>query len=181
MIMDYQNEVEFDKLVEHFRKLVPRSRVLEIGSLIGDTLRTWMALMETPGTIVSVDVIVPPEDGRHRQQKDGHQIHWPRMARNLGLEFYAFNDDSTNGITVANVKSVLPIVDFLLIDGGHDENTVRADWKNYSPLVREGGMIAFHDLGIPDVRRVWDVARKGTISIEIVENPGVWGIGVIWK
>ena len=75
--MDYQNEIEFLDLVEHFKKLTPRSRVLEVGSLIGDTLRVWMILMDTPGTIVSVDVIVGPVDPRHRQQKDGHQIHVP--------------------------------------------------------------------------------------------------------
>ena len=179
--MQYQNEQEFAKLVEHFRRLSPKSRVLEIGSLIGDTLKVWMSLMETPGTIVSVDVIVPPEDGRHRPQKDGHQIHWPRMARNLGLELYVMNDDSTNGITIANVKSVLPIVDFLLIDGGHDERTVRSDWENYGRLVREGGMVAFHDIGMPDVRRVWESARKGAISEEIVVKAGELGIGVLWK
>lgn len=179
--MDYQNEREFAKLVEHFRQLSPHSRVLEVGSLIGDTLKTWMALMDTPGTIVSVDVIVGPNDPRHRQQKDGHQIYWPRMARNLGLEFYAFNDDSTNPITVNNVKSILHIVDFLFIDGGHDYATVKADWENYSPLVRPGGIVAFHDIGMPDVRRLWDAAKKGFQSAEIVEKAGQWGIGVLWR
>lgn len=179
--MQYQSEEEFAKLVERFKRLTPCSRVLEIGSLIGDTLRVWMALMETPGTIVTVDVIVGPDDGRHRQQKDGHQIHWPRMARNLGLEFYAMNDDSTNGVTVANVKSILPVVDFLLIDGGHDYNTVKSDWENYGPMVREGGLVAFHDIGMPDVRRVWDMAKKRAKSEEIVEKPGELGIGVIFK
>ena len=179
--MDYQNEREFLALVEHFKRLKPSGRVLEVGSLLGDTLRVWMNLMDTPGIVVSIDAIVGPADPRHRQQKDGHQIRWPRLARNLGLEFYCFNDDSTNSITVANAKAILPVVDFLFIDGGHDYKTVKADWENYSPLVRLGGIVAFHDIGMPDVRKVWEVARKGTISLEIAEAPNQWGIGVLWK
>jgi cephalosporin hydroxylase len=179
--MTYQNEKEFAKLLEHFKALTPKHRVLEIGSLMGDTLTEWMTSMDLAGIIVSIDVIVGPTDPRHRKQKDGHQIYWPRRARALGLEFYCFNDDSTNPITVANTKSILPEVDFLFIDGGHDYNTVLADWKNYSPLVRSGGMVAFHDIGMPDVRRVWEMARKGTISVEISEKPNEWGIGVLYK
>ena len=39
-----------------------------------------------------------------------------------------------------------------------------ADYRNYAPLVRPGGIIAFHDLGNewPDVRKVWDKVPKTT-------------------
>jgi cephalosporin hydroxylase len=181
--MIYQDPKEFARLLEHFKHLTPRSRVLEIGSLFGDTLCEWMRSMDSPGIIVSIDCIVGPLDPRHRQQKDGHQIHWPRLARKFGLEFYCFNDDSTTPLTVANTKLVLPEVDFLMIDGGHDYATVLADWTNYGPLVRPGGMVAFHDLGqqYPGVRPVWEQARKGHVSLEIVESPKLWGIGVLWR
>ncbi len=33
----------------------------------------------------------------------------------------------------------------LFIDGDHDESSVRADIRNFAPLVRAGGIIAFHD------------------------------------
>lgn len=181
--MMYQDPKEFTRLLDHFRKLTPRAHVLEIGSLFGDTLCEWMGAMDRPGTIVSIDCIVGPQDWRHRQQKDGHQIRWPQLARKLGLEFYVFNDDSTNPLTVNNTKSVIPEVDFLFIDGGHDHATVLADWTNYGPLVRPGGMVAFHDLGhqYPDIRPVWEKARQGHQSLEIVESPKQWGIGVLWK
>ena len=35
--------------------------------------------------------------------------------------------------------------DFLFIDAGHRYHEVKADFENYSPMVRKGGMIAFHD------------------------------------
>jgi predicted O-methyltransferase YrrM len=53
-------------------------------------------------------------------------------------------------------------VDFLFIDAGHSYKDVSADWGNWSPFVRKGGLIAFHDyftdtkFGHPGVRRLVD-------------------------
>jgi len=38
----------------------------------------------------------------------------------------------------------LPI-DFLLIDGDHREEAVEQDWRDWSPFVALGGVVAFHD------------------------------------
>lgn len=35
--------------------------------------------------------------------------------------------------------------DFLFVDAGHSYDDVRADYENYRPMVRAGGLIAFHD------------------------------------
>ncbi len=35
--------------------------------------------------------------------------------------------------------------DFLFIDAGHDYADVEADYRDYGPMVRPGGIIAFHD------------------------------------
>jgi predicted O-methyltransferase YrrM len=40
-------------------------------------------------------------------------------------------------------------VDFLFIDADHSYEGVKKDFEMYSPLVRKGGIIAFHDI-IPD-------------------------------
>jgi predicted O-methyltransferase YrrM len=37
-------------------------------------------------------------------------------------------------------------VDFLFIDGDHRYEGVLADWRDYAPLVRPGGLVAFHDI-----------------------------------
>lgn len=42
-------------------------------------------------------------------------------------------------------------LDFLFIDGDHTYEGVRRDFLNYRTLVREGGIIAFHDI-VPDHR-----------------------------
>jgi predicted O-methyltransferase YrrM len=36
-------------------------------------------------------------------------------------------------------------IDFLFIDGGHDEANAKPDIENWVPLVKSGGYVAFHD------------------------------------
>ena len=36
-------------------------------------------------------------------------------------------------------------IDFLLIDGDHQERAVEQDWRDWSPFVSSGGVVAFHD------------------------------------
>ena len=42
-------------------------------------------------------------------------------------------------------------LDFLFIDGDHSYDGVKADFEMYAPMVRPGGLIAFHDIN-PDHR-----------------------------
>lgn len=46
-------------------------------------------------------------------------------------------------------------IGLLFIDGAHDYNSVRADFERFSPLVKPGGIIAFHDVAdyAPEVKR----------------------------
>lgn len=39
-------------------------------------------------------------------------------------------------------------IDLLFIDGDHQYASVLTDWLLYSPLVKKGGLIAFHDVGL---------------------------------
>lgn len=39
-------------------------------------------------------------------------------------------------------------VDLLFIDGDHQYASVLTDWLLYSPLVKAGGLVAFHDIGL---------------------------------
>ena len=43
------------------------------------------------------------------------------------------------------IEHVRDVYDFLFIDAGHSYDDVRADYENYRPMVRSGGLIAFHD------------------------------------
>jgi hypothetical protein len=181
--MNYQNEKEFAQLMSCFRKLTPRSHVLEIGSLHGETLSFLIQDTERGGVVMSIDQLVPPADARYEKQKLGHEFTWHQWAKQNEVTFCCFDRNSREQILVDLMRAVMPEIDFLFIDGGHDYATCKADWDNYGTMVREGGMVAFHDLGRewPDVRRVWEQARVGKVSQEFVESPDQYGIGVLWK
>jgi predicted O-methyltransferase YrrM len=78
-------------------------------------------------------------------------------------------------------------VDLLLIDGDHTYSGVKQDWKMYSPLVKKGGMVVFHDICHHEVfkecevDRFWKEVKRGRRTSEIVDPTDVtWGgIGVI--
>ena len=80
-------------------------------------------------------------------------------------------------------------IDFLFIDGDHRYAGVKADYELYAPLVRKGGIIAFHDIRpnpeVPSVEvfQLWDELKTKHRSEEIVTEPyrGHFGIGVIYK
>ena len=70
--------------------------------------------------------------------------------------------------------------DFLFIDAGHDFEDVHQDYRAYGPLVRKGGIIAFHDSlprkGYEEVE-VWrflaDLAKTGVDVHQIGTEVGV--------
>lgn len=75
-------------------------------------------------------------------------------------------------------------VDFLFIDGDHTEAGVRQDYEDYGPLVRPGGLIAFHDI-VDDqpsptlqVQHFWKKIKQGQESREFVDNPKQCGCGI---
>lgn len=178
----YQNEMEFNSLLDLFKKLSPRAQIMEIGSLHGETLCRWLASMDAAGVALSIDLLVPPQDPRYQAQKLGHEITWPGWASDNGIRFYCMNSDSKDPVAVKMSREIFSELDFLFIDGGHDYQTCLADWNNYSPLVRKGGIVAFHDLGHewPEVRKVWEQVRVGKESLEFVESASQYGIGVLY-
>ena len=86
--------------------------------------------------------------------------------------------------------------DFIFVDGGHDYETVQNDYEKYWPMVRPGGVMAFHDIAYPDlnsphqidVGRWWrDLKMNGHRPMawlrEMFDHDGQddWGIGVLVK
>lgn len=138
----YQAPGEFAALWQHVAGR-RHAVVVEIGSLFGGTLWGWLNL---PGaeTVVSVDVVTD-----HRPIRDevlaarAQWRTWPNAAQRLCV----FEGDSHSGDMRLNVEQVLGSrpIDFLFVDGDHSYDGVLADFKMFSPLVRPGGVVAFHD------------------------------------
>lgn len=129
--------------------------VLEIGTKAHgwvNTLFQWTA----PGCdFVCVDVRAYYTD--QRQQ----------VMRNLALtgrDLRLIMGDSTDPKTVEKVRSARSgQYDLLHVDGDHSYESCRLDYENYSPLVRDGGLIVFHDVHhVRDtgVHAFWDELRR---------------------
>ena len=79
-------------------------------------------------------------------------------------------------------------LDLLLIDGDHRWAGVRQDFLTYRHFVRDGGLIAFHDIcevtdaGGPvwagDVPAFWRLLRPLYAGYEFIDTPGQQGFGL---
>lgn len=184
----YQDEGELNQLIELVKKLKPK-HILEIGSLYGGTMWYWMHAVKG-AEIVSVDIGVGAPDSRFSDMEYARINLWPEWERETGCIITQIRADSTSPETVKSMKEYAPF-DFIFIDGGHYYETVISDWKNYWPMLRSGGLLAFHDIAYPDgnrdnygVGRAWREVRDNGKWQEIIRehNPeGLWGIGVMWK
>ena len=107
---------------------------------------------------------------------------------------YLIRGDSHDSRTLERVKKILggEELDFLFIDGDHTYEGVRRDFEMYSPLVRRGGVVAFHDIvphdrahdpyGQVGVPKFWSEIKSRYRHLEIVKDwsQGWAGIGVLF-
>lgn len=167
----YQNLHEFGRLWDLVASR-PHTRILEVGSLFGGTLWWWSHLPKIK-RLVSVDLPTDREPLRYgvreaREQWDG----WFSER----CTFDMIDGDSQDPATIERATGVY---DFAFIDGDHTYEGVREDWLNYSPMVRPGGLVAFHDTWPnfdrhePGVVRWVDELRHHLPSIEWTDPDGV--------
>ena len=177
------------KLLEKVRELKPKV-VLEIGTAKGGTLFLFAQVAEPDAIIVSIDL----PRGRFGGGYPKWMIPIFKSFFKENQKLYLIRRDSHDPLTLNIVKSILAnrSVDFLFIDGDHTYEGVRKDFEMYSPLVRRGGIIAFHDIvphdrvhdphGVVGVPRFWNEIKHSYKSLEIVKDWGQgWaGIGVLY-
>ena len=71
----------------------------------------------------------------------------------------------------------------MFIDGDHSYDGVRSDYEMYAPLVRNGGLVAFHDIveGRPEwvggVPQLWREIKNDSAT-EFVKDHGQGGYGI---
>ena len=161
-------------LAEHVPEVV-----LEIGSDHGGTLWAWQQLPSVR-RVLAVDL---PLGG----------FHSGRSLDTHGVE--VVYGDSHKQETLEELADLLAddAVDLLFIDGDHTLEGVTSDYVMFSPLVRPGGVVAFHDIlthpNMPYVAvdvlwrqlRQPSSGRQASGSMEeIITDPATWGgIGVL--
>lgn len=153
-----QKRSEILRLLEAVRGLRPQ-RLCEIGSAEGGTLFLFSRMADPAARIVSIDIAYSP--ARRRA--------FPRFAQ-AGQTLSCVEADSQRPETARHVQELLggPL-DFLFIDGDHRYTGVARDFELYSPRVRAGGLIGFHDIA-PDSRTRFGIPTKSDVG----EVPRFW-------
>lgn len=176
-----QNRGEITPLVALVRELRPAA-VVEIGTASGGTLFLWTRLATPDATLVSVDLPWPWAT----EATEAATLEKLRSFRLDGQRLQCFRKDSHAPETRRDVEAALDgrDVDFLFIDGDHSYEGVKNDFLHYGPLVRPGGLIAFHDI-VPhseglggEVPRFWAEVKAEYGGVDFIESPGQDGFGI---
>ena len=160
-------------------------RSMEIGTYRGGTLFLLCTFSASDAQIISLDL---------RRGQFGGGYHWAKIplfkcfARN-GQKLRLVRGDSHQPETKRRIEALLAgeHLDFLFIDGDHTYEGVKRDFEMYAPLVRRGGIVAFHDIAehAPEehceVAKFWNEIKPHYAHREIIENPrqGWAGIGIL--
>jgi predicted O-methyltransferase YrrM len=173
----------------------PPRRMLEIGTCTGGSLFLFAQVAAPDAHVISVDLPDGDFGGGYPAWKTPLYRSFAQPLQRLDL----LRADSHDPATVEQVDSLLggEQLDFLFIDGDHSYDGVKQDFESYSPLVREGGLIGFHDIAAPpgrgpvidsdgslllvgDVPDYWKSIRARYPSEEFVAAAeGCFGIGLL--
>jgi len=177
--------------LERLAKIVATKKpgaAMEIGTCLGGTLFMLCQLASPTATIISLDLPNGPFGGGYTPL----QLPLFKKFRRHQQRLHFLRCDSHSAETLASVKGICGSgrLDYLFIDGDHTYEGVKQDFEMYSPLVRAGGVIAFHDVAEAsmyykvdsNVRKFWDEVKKRYAHEEIIEDQkqGWAGIGVLY-
>jgi len=179
------NPIEIENLYDAVCQLRPR-RALEIGTAKGGSLYLWCQAAADNATLVSVDLPGGDFGGGYDQRRVPLYQRFAKKAQTLHL----LRADSHQPESLVQVKSLFgnQPIDFAFIDGDHTYEGVKQDFEEYGPLVRPGGLIAFHDTqprppeANIQVDRFWNEIKDQHESQEFVGPEGSGrkiGIGLI--
>jgi predicted O-methyltransferase YrrM len=186
LIRPIQIKEEFVELLKIFKDLNSKY-ILEIGTADGGSLFCFCKLAQDNATIISIDLPGGKFGGGYPEWKI--PIYQAFAKENQKL--YLLRKDSHSQKTLEEVKKILNgnQLDFLFIDGDHSYEGVKKDFEMYSPLVRKGGIIAFHDIvkhppetGC-EVERLWKEIKNSFNFKELIKdiNQNWAGIGILIK
>ncbi len=189
-IKPYQIKEELSKLLQVLDKVKPKILV-EIGTATGGTLFLFTRITDPEAIIISIDLPEGPYGKGYSEWKIN--LYKSFIRDNQRIYFIRANSHEPN--TLKKIKKILVNmkIDFLFLDGDHTYPGVKADFDMYSPLVKKGGIIAFHDIVKHDafhdpsaaieIDRFWKDIKDNYKNHEIIKNvkQGWAGIGIIYK
>lgn len=181
-----QNRDEIVRLANQVQQLDPKV-VVEIGTYKGGTLWIWCRVAQ-PELVASIDLPGGAYGGGYDRRRE--RLYRQFLVDRPHATMSFLRADSHEANTAAQLKASLAgrAIDFLYIDGDHSYAGVTADFHLYEPLVRVGGLVAFHDIATRtadhEVWRFWEELRsRYPDQTEELLAPGHHnkGLGLFWK
>lgn len=180
----WQVHSEFLAMIRRVQAAKP-AVILEIGTAKGATLLPWCRIASKK--VVSVDLPGGIHGGGYPAIKQ--PLYRALVSDRPGVSLHLIQDDSHSPATrrLAEEKLAGDSIDVLFIDGDHSYAGVKADFDLWSPLVRPGGLVIFHDI-LPhktvahcEVDKFWNELKPCYAFEEYIDNPdqGWAGIGVV--
>jgi hypothetical protein len=159
-----QNRNELEILLEQHLKGV--KSILEVGSCFGRTLEA-MAEVAAPGALLRVIDLgeLPDEAGPYKGfDLRSSLVKIVQQLADRGFDIKVGFGNSHDPALIDWVRQWAPY-DFVLIDAGHTEDDVFADWQNYGGM---GRLVGFHDIVNPDlgVGTVWRAITSELVNRE---------------
>lgn len=196
-----QKPQELQKLLQVLSRLVKPEIILEIGSGKGGTAWAFSKL-PTLEHLIMIDMPGGPWGGGPEELA----VQYIANASHAHIHFICGNSMNSEALEAVRRTLIPPVpetdpsqleipntparslkskkLDFLFIDGDHSYEGVKTDFLNYSPLVRPGGIVAFHDIcehapeNQCEVKKFWDELKetwpKDKIT-EFISEPKTWG------
>ena len=166
---------EIEALAREVERLEPRV-VLEIGTYEGGTALIWAQLASE--RVITCDINPPGPRGDLIRR-------FPRPPSKCRVITLTGNSHEPDFAKRVERELAGRNVDFLFIDGDHREAGVEADYRNYRPFVRKGGLIAFHDIAEKqdqpgnEVQHFWKrLKEEEPATEEFIEDRGQTGFGI---
>ena len=178
-----QHHSEILELARQVRELDVK-RFVEIGSYKGGTLFIFCRAALSLEHAVSIDLPGGDYGGGYDRRRE--RLFREFLHRRPAARLDCLRVDSHAPETRAALERALggEEIDFLYIDGDHRLEGVRQDFEDYSPLVRPGGLVAFHDIITREpghhVHQFWREIKDDYVHEELIAQPdGNKGIGIL--
>jgi cephalosporin hydroxylase len=133
-----QNRNEIKEFVEYLNGGHNSGTILEIGlGYYGSTHFLWRMIF---------DKVITIENKNNRIREFGLNIqkYYGKWILDDGKSYF-IHGNSNDPKTIRNLYELTNEVDIIFIDALHSYESVLTDWLVYSPRVRKGGIVAFHD------------------------------------
>ena len=184
MLGAIQKPSELQSFLE-FMKDKKMDTVVEVGTARGGVFYALCKIAGDKAKVISIDMPGGQFGGGYVET----DIETFKTFRKDAQELSFIRKDSHKESTKKELQKILgkDEIDLLFIDGDHTYKGVKKDWEMYSPLVREGGIIAFHDVCFHkymptcEVEKLWKEIKDKYKHFEFIDpQDKTWGgIGVL--